>query len=140
MTRNSYSMTYSGISYPVKSGKKGLFNTETDIKLIESNIIQILGTRRGERVMLPLFGSRILDFIHEPLDHITCVLLRYEIIDAISKWEPRITLDRKNTTVKPDAENFRVMATLFYYLKTPEQSQSLVLEINRWEKVSRWLD
>ena len=80
-------MNYSGISYPVKPGRKGLFNIETDINLIKGNIIQILGTRKGERVMLPLFGSRILDFIHEPLDHITCVLLRFEIIDAISRWE-----------------------------------------------------
>ena len=113
-------MNYTCISYPIKPGKKGLFNIETDIKLIEGNIIQILGTRKGERVMLPLFGSRILDFIHEPLDHITCALLRHEIIDAVSSWEKRITLR--------------------YYLITHNQNQSLILEINRKEGVSKWLD
>lgn len=133
-------MQYKGISYPVKTGKKGLFSTETDIKLIEGNIIQILGTRRGERVMLPLFGSRILDFIHEPLDHITCALLRFELIDAISMWEHRVVLDRKNTTIIPYPEEFRVKASLSYYLKTYNLNQNLVLEINRKEGVSRWLD
>lgn len=131
---------YSGIAYPVKQGRKGLFATETDIKLIEGNIIQILGTRKGERVMLPLFGSRILDFIHEPLDHVTCALLRFELIDAISMWEHRIILDRKNTTITPYLEEFRVKAYLRYYLKTYKQNQNLVLEINRKEGVSRWLD
>ena len=133
-------MTYTGIAYPLKPGKKGLFNIETDIQLIEGNIIQILGTRKGERVMLPLFGSRILDFIHEPLDHITCALLRHEVIEAVSKWETRITLDRKNTTVTPFPEQFRVMASLIYHLKTYNQNQRLILEINRREGISKWLD
>ena len=131
---------YSGIAYPVKWGKKGLFSVDSDIKLIEGNIIQILGTRKGERVMLPLFGSRILDFIHEPLDHITCALLRFELINAIKMWEPRVILDRKNTTITPYPEEFRVMASMRYYLKTHNQNQSLILEINRKEGVSRWLD
>ena len=130
---------YSGIAYPVKQGRKGLFCVQTDIKLIEGNIIQILGTRRGERVMLPLFGSRILDFIHEPLDHITCALLRFELIDAITMWEHRIILDRKNTTITPYPQEFKVVAYLRYYMKTYRQTQSLVLEINRKEGVSQWL-
>ena len=133
-------MNYRGIHYPVKAGTKGLFAAETDINLIEGNIIQILGTRKGERVMLPLFGSRILDFIHEPLDHITCALLRFELIDAISMWEHRVILDRKNTTITPYPEEFRVKASLRYYLKTFNQNQNLVLEINRKEGVSKWLD
>ena len=133
-------MNYRGINYPVKPGRKGLFNVETDIKLIEGNIIQILGTRKGERVMLPLFGSRILDFIHEPLDHITCALLRFELINTIKMWEPRVILDRKNTTITPYPEEFRVMASMRYYLKTHNQNQSLILEINRKGGVSRWLD
>ena len=60
---------WKGISYPVKLGDKGLFKSTTDVDLIKGNVLQIIGTRRGERVMLPLFGSRILDFIFEPLDH-----------------------------------------------------------------------
>ena len=133
-------MLYKGISYPVRAGEKGLFTSENDIKLIEGNIIQILGTRKGERVMLPLFGSRILDFIHEPLDHITCTLLRFELIDAIRMWEHRIILDRKNTAIIPYPEAFRVKASLRYYLKTYNQNQNLVLEINRREEVRKWLD
>ena len=132
-------MNYSGINYPVRPGKKGLFNIETDIKLIEGNIIQILGTRRGERVMLPLFGSRILDFIHEPLDHITCALLRFELIDAISMWEHRIILDRKNTNITPYPQEFKVVAFLRYYMKIYRQSQNLVLEINRKDGISKWV-
>ncbi len=133
-------MNYSGISYPVKPGRKGLFNIETDIKLIQGNIIQILATRKGERVMLPLFGSKILDFIHEPLDHVTCSLLRFEVISTVSTWEPRIILDRENTIVTPYPDEFRVMAQLRYQIKLFHLQQSLILEINRREEVLPWLD
>ena len=133
-------MNWRGIAYPVKSGSKGLFNTKTDIDLIKGNIIQILGTRRGERVMLPLFGSRILEFIHEPLDHITCALLRYELIQAVQKWEPRIILNKKKTSIIPYPSEFRVQANLFFRMKTYRESQNIVLEINRESGVSEWLD
>ena len=133
-------MFYSGIAYPVKPDKKGIFGIDNDVTLIEGNIIQILTTRKGERVMLPTFGSKILDFIHEPLDHITCALIRFELIHAVSMWEPRIILDRKNTIITPYPQEFRVVASLRYYMKTYRQAQNLVLEINRKEGVSQWLD
>ena len=133
-------MIYKGITYPVKQGRKGLFNVETDIKLIEGNIIQILGTRRGERVMLPEFGSKILDFIHEPLDRVTCALLRFELIKVIKRWEPRVIIDKKNTIITAYPNEFRVKANIRYYLKTYNQNQYLVLEINREDGVQRWLD
>ena len=89
--------------------------------------------------MLPTFGSMIMDFIHEPLDHITCALIRFELINAVSMWEPRIILDRKNTVITPYPQEFKVLASMRYYMKTYRQAQSLVLEINRKEGVSQWL-
>ena len=133
-------MNWRGISYPVKAGNKGLFNVKTDIELIKGNIIQILGTRRGERVMLPLFGSRIPEFIHEPLDHVTCALLRFELIQAVQRWESRIILDKKRTSIIPYPSQFKVKAKLFFYMKLYRQNQSIALEISRKGGVSEWLD
>ena len=118
-------MAYRGICYPVKAGNKGLFSSKTDIDLIKGNIIQIIRTRRGQRVMLPQFGSRIPEFIHEPLDEITCSLLRFELIKAIQRWEPRI---------------IRVQANIFFYLKSYRQNKNIVLEINREGGVLDWQD
>ena len=133
-------MSWRGISYPVRAGDKGLFNVKTDIELIKGNIIQILGTRRGERVMLPLFGSRIPEFIFEPLDHITCALLRFELIQAVQRWERRIILNKKKTLIIPYPSQFRVKAKLFFYMKLYQQNQSIALEISRKDGVSEWQD
>ena len=131
---------YRGIAYPVRTGDKGLFKSETDERLIYGDIIQILTTRRGERVMLPEFGSRIMEFIHEPLDHITCALIRYELIDAIARWEKRVILDRKRTNITPYPEEFRVKAELRYFMKTSGRNYDLVLEINSKGDVRAWQD
>ena len=131
---------YRGLAFPVKHGSKGLFEMQTDINLIEGNIIQILSTRKGQRVMLPEFGSNILSFIHEPLDHITCALIKFELIDAISKWEKRIILDKNNSKVEAFQNEFKVKATLRYFLKSFNTNQILILEINKNNQVIKWLN
>ena len=133
-------MNYKGIAYPVQLGQKGIFRVDSDIALIEGNIIQILGTHKGERVMLPEFGSNIRKFIHEPLDHITCALLRVEIFDAIKRWEPRIILDTANSKITPYPSEFRVKVHLRYKLKNYGTNRNLILEINREEEISAWQD
>ena len=133
-------MNYKGIAYPVQLGQKGIFRVDSDVALIESNIIQILGTHKGERVMLPEFGSNIRKFIHEPLDHITCALLRVEIFDAIKRWEPRIILDTANSKITAYPEEFRVKVELHYKFKGHGAKQNLILEINREEEISAWQD
>ena len=130
---------WKGIAYPVKSGDKGLFNTANDVELIQGNILQILGTRRGERVMLPTFGSRIMDFIFEPIDHASCALIRFEAIRAIKTWEPRVILNKRLTQVKAYPSKFAVVLHLRYYLKPRSEIYKYSVEISRTGGVSRWL-
>ena len=89
--------------------------------------------------MLPLFGSRVLDFVFEPLDHITCALIRFEVIEAIQAWEPRFILDRKGTTVTPYPAEFKVVANLRYYLRPRSEVYDYSVEISRRGGVSKWL-
>lgn len=127
-----------GVHYPLRAGESGLFGTETDAALIKGNILQIIGTRRGERVMLPEFGSRILDYIHDPLDHITCALIRFELIQAIKRWEPRVKLDTANTRVIAVPENFSVTADLRYWLRDTGGADSISAEIRATGEVTSW--
>jgi phage baseplate assembly protein W len=122
----------------MRSGEYGLFETKTDEELIQGNVIQILGTRRGERVMLPLFGSRIRDFIHEPIDNITLQLMKVEMMDAIKMWETRIILQRAELIGFP--EEFRVLAHYSYLLKTSGGGERIFsVNISRMGGVSQWL-
>lgn len=61
-------------------------------KLIRASLQRILMTEKGERVMLPEFGCDLNKYIFEPRDRILEVEIKAEIMQAIEKWEPRITI------------------------------------------------
>jgi phage baseplate assembly protein W len=130
-------MMWNGPSYPLRAGIYGFFETKTDEDLIQGNILQILGTRRGERIMLPLFGSRIRELIHEPLDAITLQLMKVELIDAIKMWEPRIVLKTADLSGSP--HEFRVIAYLHYLLKASDSGErTFAVSVSRTGGVSKW--
>jgi phage baseplate assembly protein W len=63
---------------------------KSDKNLIRENIIRILLTSPGERVMSN-FGSRLKDFLFEP-ENILAQEVEGEIRKAISLWEPRVEI------------------------------------------------
>jgi len=59
---------------------------------IQESILQVLGTRPGERFMRPDFGSKLKDLVFEPNDTVLRGLVRHYVIDAIKRWEKRVTV------------------------------------------------
>lgn len=66
--------------------------TSADHAHIHESILQILGTRPGERLMNPDFGSHVRDLVFEPNDAVLKGLLRHYIIDSLERWEKRIVV------------------------------------------------
>ena len=64
--------------------------TSMDHAHIHESILQILGTRPGERFMNQEFGSRLKDLVFEPNDSVLKGLIRHYVIDAIERWEKRV--------------------------------------------------
>lgn len=58
---------------------------------IEESVRIILGTRKGERVMEPEFGSRLHEYAFEEADYTTRYSMKNEVEHALARWEPRIT-------------------------------------------------
>lgn len=87
--------------------------TSMDHAHIHESILQILGTRPGERFMNPEFGSRLKDLVFEPNDSVLNGLIRHYVIDAIERWEKRIyvtdvTFDDSPETVDSNAIPVRI--------------------------------
>jgi phage baseplate assembly protein W len=59
---------------------------------IRESILQILGTRPGERFMNSEFGSRLNDLVFEQNDEVLKGLIRHYVIDGIKKWEKRVVI------------------------------------------------
>jgi len=58
--------------------------------LVRQSIMQIIGTRIGERVMRRDFGCKIHDLVFQPNDPLLDVQIEHYVRDAIERWEPRV--------------------------------------------------
>jgi phage baseplate assembly protein W len=67
----------------------------TDVELVKLDLLNHIFTRRGERVMMPTFGTRIPDLPFEPLDQLTLDVLE-EDLRAVFTFDPRVELLKLN--------------------------------------------
>lgn len=63
-----------------------------DIDLVFASVLQILNTRKGERIYYPEFGSNLAPILWEPHDGFLLQIIRVELTKALSLWEPRVIL------------------------------------------------
>lgn len=78
-----------------------------DVELVKLDLLNHIFTRRGERVMMPAFGTRIPDLAFEPLDEITLDILRNDLLQVFN-FDPRVTL--LDLTIEPIIDENRVTA------------------------------
>jgi phage baseplate assembly protein W len=97
MINNSNS--WKGYPYPVISGPKGFFGNSKGIDQIKADLLVLLLTSPGERVMLPSFGTPLKDLIFEPGDASLVSKARQMIVNSITQWEPRISVDQINVSL-----------------------------------------
>lgn len=86
-------MKFLGSPYPIEKHPMGFFHTQSGIDQIKSDLLILLLTNPGERVMLPTFGTPLRRLVFEPNDTTLQMTARDMIISAIEMWEPRIVVD-----------------------------------------------
>jgi len=69
------------------------FNTGYDSNILASSVKMLLITNKNERVMEPEYGTRLRDILFEPMGQGVEAMARQEIVDALNRWEPRVTLE-----------------------------------------------
>jgi phage baseplate assembly protein W len=72
-------------------------NALTDIELVKRDLLNHFHTRKGERVMMPEFGSIIWDMLFEPLIEANVELIKDDVRRIVSS-DTRVTLDSFNVT------------------------------------------
>ena len=78
-----------------------------DVELIKLDLLNHIFTRRGERVMMPRFGTIIPDLVFEPLDEETLDTLETEL-RLVFEYDPRVEL--LDLSLNPDEDNNTVTA------------------------------
>jgi len=87
----------------------------SDLDLVKSDLLNQIFTKRGERVMMPTFGTRIPEMTFEPLDQATIDII-VDDITAVINFDPRVQL--LNLQVQPSYDtNTLTVAALVYYVE-----------------------
>ncbi len=81
---------WKGIALPWGQTIESFIEPKDDHDVLRSSIIFIITTRRGERVMLPSFGSSLMNLVFEPGDEVLSASLRTEIVQAVQEWDDRV--------------------------------------------------
>lgn len=95
-----------GINFPFLDSRTGkyLSLSETADEEIRTDLIHLLLTRKGTRYFLPDFGTRLYEFIFEPLDGPTFSEIEAEIRESVQEYLPNLTITKISVKAASDGE------------------------------------
>lgn len=93
-------ITY-GINFPFVDSFTGRYLdvTESTEGETRASLVHLILTRKGSRYFLPNFGTRLYEYIFEPLDGPTFSDIESEIRDTVRTYMPNLQIT--NVTVEP---------------------------------------
>jgi len=108
-----------GVSLPFNKPFTSTYTTKDQIK---SNLINLLLTSRGERIMNPIFGTGLRDFLFEGITDFNIENLKLDLTNSINMFIPEISV--VNIDIIPGYDSNSIELNLSYLLNisnTPDQ-------------------
>jgi phage baseplate assembly protein W len=102
-----------GIAFPFNISTEGKYLklTQTANEEIRTDLIHLLLTRKGSRYFLPDFGTRLYEYIFEPLDSPTFNNIESEIREACEKYIPQLKITNISIKAATSEETDFVVTT-----------------------------
>jgi phage baseplate assembly protein W len=94
-----------GWKFPIQVTPDGRIAQSRYERSVEESVYLILGTARGERVMLPNFGCGIHDLVFQPNNAATVALVTNEVLTSLVQWEKRIDVLDVRVDTAPEQPN-----------------------------------
>jgi phage baseplate assembly protein W len=114
-----------GVSLPFNGS--GVFNSTFSTKdQIKSNLVNLLLTDIGERVMNPNFGTNLKRFLFEGITNENIDTLKNNILNSISIYISEITVS--GITIEPDTDYNTINLTIDYYLNISQTSDQVTVQ------------
>lgn len=124
---------FTGIAFPFRKGTTSFPEGSVDDRLIREELMQLLLTARGERVMRPELGTDAQSFVFETNDELLASNIRTVVANAIAKFEPRILLraiDVERAASGPDRLD-NVIITVSYVVPATQQQGEVSVQIGQ---------
>ena len=116
-----------GVSLPFNG--PGVFNsTFTTKDQIKSNLVNLLLTDIGERVMNPTFGCNLKRFIFEGISEDNLELLTNSLAESISIFVPEVTVT--NIRVVPNTDYNTIALYIDYIINISNAPDQVTVQFN----------
>jgi phage baseplate assembly protein W len=106
-----------GITLPIQIGNTAFNQSFTTKEQVESNLKNLLFTKKGERIMQPDFGCGLQELLFQPNDSDLEEQIEDTINEAVSFWLPYIrinAIDIQSDPAQRDVNRINVKVTYTY--------------------------
>ena len=108
-----------GVSLPFSRPFNSTYTTKDQIK---SNLVNLILTTRGERIMNPLFGTGLRDFLFEGITDSNLENLKLDLINSINLFIPEISVVNIDIVSNYDSNSIELnLSYLLNISNTPDQ-------------------
>lgn len=106
-----------GLLLPVERGPSGYFNQGYEaLTQTKSNLVNLILTKRGERIMQPDFGCRVHELLFDNITDDLVSNVKGAIEEAVQTWLPFISI--REIKVAKDEDRNKIFAEITFALKT----------------------
>lgn len=106
-----YMTTYNGFSTLQFNNKKSFILN--DVELIKQDLLNNIYTRKGERVKMYDYGTRIPDLIYDPLDEASIYIVSDDLTTVFNN-DPRVSLNDMKVIPLYDQNAIMVYVDLYF--------------------------
>jgi phage baseplate assembly protein W len=116
-----------GVKLPFNGGGvfKSTYSTQDQIK---SNLINLLLTYKGERILNPNFGADLPRLIFEQINDKTYEKIQNQIINSVTTYIPEIILT--NIKITPDTDNNSLYVDISYQIKLSGNKDNIIIDFS----------
>jgi phage baseplate assembly protein W len=102
-----------------------------DVLAVGNSIYNLLSSAMGSRsrIFQPEYGASLYQFIQEPLDQSTANKIRIGFIQALARWEPRITIDMANSYVNANYSTYGYDVRIAYSLNLNQKTAAVAFYV-----------
>ena len=121
-----------GIKIPYSRGSRGFFDqTYSDIERSHTNLKMLLMTAKGERPMMPTYGSDLRSLLFNPAEDDYDELLKEAVQDATERWMPEVLITGvdvlRDLTTAPNSATLKISFSLS---SIPDSYETLEIEVS----------
>jgi len=115
-----------GVSLPFNTPAvfKPTFSTQDQIK---SNLINLLLTNKGERILNQEFGTDLRRVLFEGITETTAEIVRELILSSVTMYIPEVSI--KDIIVNPDEDNNTISILVKYQIKLSGTQDQILIQL-----------